>query len=158
MGRKIDYHDDPAAPEPNSLVPAVTVVVAREDGAVLLIRRTDNGYWALPGGAIELRESVAEAAVRETYEETGVECQITGLIGIYSDPRHVIHYTSNDEVRREFSIVLTARPVAGQPTPSEESREVRWVQPADLAGYAMDRSMRKRVDDYMGRTSTPVIA
>jgi 8-oxo-dGTP pyrophosphatase MutT (NUDIX family) len=158
MGRKIDYHDDPSAPEPNSLVPAVTVVVTREDGAVLLIRRTDNGNWALPGGAIEMRESVGEAAVRETCEETGVQCEITGLAGIYSDPGHVIHYTSNDEVRREFSIVLTARPVAGQPTPSAESREVRWVQAADLASYAMDRSMRKRVDDYLDGTGAPVIA
>jgi 8-oxo-dGTP pyrophosphatase MutT (NUDIX family) len=158
MNRKIDYHDDPAAPEPNSLVPAVTVVVAREDGAVLLIRRTDNGNWALPGGAIEMRESVTDAAVRETYEETGVKCEVTGLSGIYSDPRHVIHYTSNDEVRREFSIVLTAGPVGGEPTPSEESREVRWVHPSDLASYTMDRSMRRRVDDYLRGPGTPVIA
>jgi len=158
MNRKIDYHDDPAAPEPNSLVPAVTVVAAREDGAILLIRRTDNGNWALPGGAIEMHESVAGAAIRETFEETGVKCEITGVAGIYSDPRHVIHYTSNDEVRREFSIVVTARPVAGQPTPSAESREVRWVQPPDLASYTMDRSMRKRVDDYLHGTGTPVIA
>ena len=43
MNRKIDYHDDPAAPDPNSLVPGVTVVIARGDGAVLLIRRADNG-------------------------------------------------------------------------------------------------------------------
>lgn len=157
MGRKIDYHDDPAAPEPNSLVPAVTVVVARDDGAVLLIRRTDNGNWALPGGAIELRESVAEAAVRETLEETGVKVEITGLAGIYSDPSHVIHYTSDDEVRREFSIVVIAQPVSGAPTPTAESREVRWVQPADLAGYTMDRSMRRRVDDYL-RGGQPVIA
>lgn len=158
MNRKIDYHDDPAAPEPNSLVPAVTVVVARDDGAILLIRRTDNANWALPGGAIEMRESVAAAAVRETEEETGVKCEITGLAGIYSDPRHVIHYTSNDEVRREFSIVLTARPVAGQPAPSVESSEVRWVQPPGLAGYTLDRAMRKRVDDYLHGTGTPVIA
>jgi 8-oxo-dGTP pyrophosphatase MutT (NUDIX family) len=158
MNRKIDYHDDPAAPEPNSLVPAVTVVVAREDGAILLIRRTDNGNWALPGGAVEMRESVAGAAIRETWEETGVRCEITGLAGIYSDPRHVIHYTSNGEVRREFSIVLTARPVDGQPTPSAESHEVRWVRPADLAGYTMDRSMQKRVDDFLDGTGTPVIA
>ena len=158
MNRKIDYHDDPAAPEPNSLVPAVTVVVAREDGAILLIRRTDNGNWALPGGAIEMHESVAGAATRETFEETGVKCEITGLAGIYSDPRHVIHYTSNDEERREFSIVLTARPVAGQPTLSAESREVRWVQPQCLASYTMDRSMRKRVDDYLHGTGAPVIA
>jgi ADP-ribose pyrophosphatase YjhB (NUDIX family) len=59
MASRIDYYDDPAAPEPNSLVPAAVAVVAREDGAVLLIRRTDNGNWALPGGAIEMKESVA---------------------------------------------------------------------------------------------------
>lgn len=158
MNRKIDYHDDPAAPEPNSLVPAVSVVVVRDDGAILLIRRTDNENWALPGGAIELNESVGQAALRETREETGIESVITGLVGIYSDPRHVIHYTSNDEVRREFSIVLTARPIAGQPTPSAESREVRWVQPQCLASYTMDRSMRKRVDDYLHGTGAPVIA
>jgi 8-oxo-dGTP pyrophosphatase MutT (NUDIX family) len=158
VNRKIDYHDDPAAPEPNSLVPAVSVVVTRDDGAILLICRTDNGTWALPGGAIELDESVRQAAIRETLEETGIDCEITGMAGIYSDPGHVIHYTSNDEVRREFSIVLTARPVAGQPTPSAESREVRWVGPEDLGGYTMDRSMRKRVDDYLRQPGAPVIA
>jgi ADP-ribose pyrophosphatase YjhB (NUDIX family) len=158
LNRKIDYHDDPAAPEPNSLVPAVTVVVAREDGAILLIRRTDNGNWALPGGAIEIRESVADAAIRETLEETGVKCEVTGLAGVYSDPRHVIHYTSNDEVRREFSIVVTARPVSGDPTPSAESREVRWVPPGELGNYTMDRAMRKRVTNYLERPGTPVVA
>ena len=129
MNRKIDYHDDPAAPEPNSLVPAVSVVVARDDGAILLIRRTDNENWALPGGAIELNESVRQAAIRETLEETGIDCEINGLAGLYSDPRHVIHYTSNDEVRREFSIVLTARPVAGQPTRARNpARSVGFIR------------------------------
>jgi 8-oxo-dGTP pyrophosphatase MutT (NUDIX family) len=157
VNHKIDYHDDPAAPEPNSVVPAVSVVVVDDDGAILLIRQTDNENWALPGGTMELNESVSQAAVRETREETGIDCAITGLAGIYSDPRHVIHYTSNDEVRREFSIVLTAHPVAGQPTPSPESREVRWVAPGDLAGYTMDRAMRKRVDDYLNGNG-PVVA
>lgn len=157
MGRKIDYHDDPLAPEPNSLVPAVTVIVEREDGAVLLIRRTDNGNWSLPGGAIELRESVTDAAVRETFEETGIKAEVTGLAGIYSDPRHVIHYTSNDEVRREFAIAVTAKAAAGELTVSAESREVRWVAPGDLDGYTMDRAMRRRVDDYL-RGDGPVVA
>lgn len=157
MARRIDYHDDPAAPEANSLVPAAVAVVVREDGAVLLIRRTDNGNWALPGGAIEMNESVADAAIRETLEETGIQVEITGLLGIYSDPRHVIHFTSNDEVRREFSVVLTARPVGGEPATSPESSEVRWVPPADLGDCTMDMAMRKRVDDYL-RDAGPVIA
>ena len=156
MPRRIDYYDDPAAPKPNSLVPAAVAVVVREDGAVLLICRTDNGNWALPGGAIEMNESVADAAIREVFEETGIQVEITGLLGVYSDPRHVIHFTSNDEVRREFSVALTARPADGEPTPSSESSEVRWVAPGTWPAR-MGSAMRKRVDDYL-RGAGPVVA
>ena len=117
------------------MVPSVNVVVVNDAGEILLIRRSDNDNWALPGGAIDLGESVAQAAVRETREETGIDCEITGLVGIYTDPKHIILYTSNGEARQEFSIVLTARPVGGQPTPSDESTEVRWVPPAEVQDY-----------------------
>jgi ADP-ribose pyrophosphatase YjhB (NUDIX family) len=66
--RRIDYYDDPGAPQACSLVPSVNVAVVNEAGDLLLIRRTDNGNWAVPGGAIDLGESVAQAAVRETRE------------------------------------------------------------------------------------------
>jgi 8-oxo-dGTP pyrophosphatase MutT (NUDIX family) len=155
--RRIDYYDDPDAPKASALVPSVNVVVVNGAGDILLIRRTDNGNWALPGGAIDLGESVAQAAARETLEEAGIECAVTGIVGIYSDPRHVILYTSNGEARQEFSIVLTARPYGGQPTPSNESSEVRWVSASDLPGYTMGRSMRIRIDDFLSRKDTPVI-
>ena len=157
MSRRIDFYDDPAAPAANSLVPSVNVVVGNEEGSILLIRRSDNGNWAVPGGAVDLGESVAQAAVRETLEESGIECEVTGIVGIYSDPRHVILYTSNGEVRQEFSIVLTARALSGQPTPSSESSEVRWVPSAEVFEYTMDRSMRMRIDDYLARKESPVI-
>jgi 8-oxo-dGTP pyrophosphatase MutT (NUDIX family) len=152
MTRRIDYYDDPAAPEANSVVPAAVALVVNDTGEILLIRRTDNGNWALPGGAIEMNESVADAAIRETFEETGIRVEVTGLLGVYSDPRHVIHFTSNDEVRREFSVVVIARPVGGEPTLSAESSEVRWVASGDLAGYTLSSAMRKRVDDYLRGT------
>jgi ADP-ribose pyrophosphatase YjhB (NUDIX family) len=63
-----------------------------------------------------LGESLVRAAVLETGEETGVDCKVTGLVGIYTDPRHVMLYTSNGQVRQEFSIVLTARATGGEPT------------------------------------------
>lgn len=66
-------------------------------------------------GGIDLGESVPQAGIRETLEETGVTCEITGILGTYTDPRHVILYTSDGEARQEFSIVLTARPMAGEP-------------------------------------------
>jgi ADP-ribose pyrophosphatase YjhB (NUDIX family) len=155
--RRIDYYDDPAAPKANSLVPSVNVVVVNDAGEILMIRRTDNDNWAVPGGAIDLGESVAQAGVRETREESGIECEITGITGIYSDPKHVILYTSNGEVRQEFSIVLTARPLSGQPTPSSESSEVRWVPASEVRDYTMDRSMRIRINDYLGRFESTVV-
>lgn len=157
MAGRIDFHDDPSAPKPNSLVPSVNVVVDTGSGYILMIRRSDNGNWALPGGAVELGESVRQAAVRETLEETGVTCEVTGLVGIYSDPRHVIFYTSDGEARQEFSVVLTARPVCGVPTASEESAEVRWVPQAEVPALTMDRSMRARLDDFLGGGPLPVI-
>ena len=155
--QRIDYYDSPEAPRANSLVPSVNVVVVNHAGEILLIRRTDNGNWAVPGGAIDLGESVAQAAVRETLEESGIECAITGIVGIYSDPRHVILYTSNGEARQEFSIVLTARAVSGQPTTSSESSEVRWVPESELPSYTMDRSMRIRINDFLLPGGSPVI-
>ena len=155
--RRIDYYDDPNAPKANSLVPSVNVVVVNDAGEILMIRRTDNDNWAVPGGAIDLGESVAQAAVRETREESGIECEISGIVGIYSDPKHVLLYTSNGEVRQEFSIVLTARPLSGQPTPSSESSEVRWVPVSEVREYIMDRSMRIRIDDYLARKESPVV-
>lgn len=100
MGRRIDYYDDPEAPKANSLVPSVNVVVVNDAGEILMIRRSDNENWAVPGGAIDLGESMTQAAIRETKEESGIDCEITGLVGIYTDPKHIILYTSNGEARR----------------------------------------------------------
>ncbi|MDA0632244.1 NUDIX domain-containing protein [Nonomuraea sp. MCN248] len=157
MARRIDFYDDPEAPKPNSLVPSVNVIVTNQAGDLLMIRRTDNDNWAVPGGAIDLGESIPQAAIRETLEETGITCEITGLVGTYSDPRHVILYTSNSEARQEFSLVLTGRAVSGQPTPSDESREVRWVPRDQVAGLKMDRSMRMRIEHYLAGTGLPHI-
>ncbi|GAA0970251.1 NUDIX domain-containing protein [Acrocarpospora macrocephala] len=157
MGKRIDFYDDPDAPAPNSLVPSVNVVVTNTAGDILMIRRSDNGNWAVPGGAIDLGESLPNAGIRETLEETGIVCEITGLVGTYTDPRHVILYTSNGEARQEFSIVLTAQAVSGEPTPSSESTEVQWVPRDQVADLKMDRSMRLRIGHYLDQAVKPHI-
>jgi len=58
------------------------------------------------------------------HEETGIACEITGLIGIFSSPRNIVEYTTDGEVRQEFSILLAGRAVGGEVTISPESLEV----------------------------------
>ncbi len=53
-----------------------------DQGRLLLIRRADNGWWAMPVGSFELDETLVEAAVREVREESGVDVEVTGLVGI----------------------------------------------------------------------------
>lgn len=154
MADRIDYFDDPDGPKPNSIVPSANVVVVNDRAEILLIQRSDNGNWALPGGAMDMGESLPDTAVRETLEETGVRCEVTGIIGIYTDPRHVILYTSNGEARQEFSVVFTARQTGGQPTPSDESTEVRWIAADAVANLQLDLSMRMRIDHYLSKAET----
>lgn len=153
---RIEHFNDPNAPAANSIVVAVTVFVLDEAERVLLIRRTDNGLWALPGGAQDVGEYVAQTAVRETREEAGVDVEILDVVGISSNPNHVVEYT-NGEVRQQFSICFRARYLAGDPTTSSESAEVRWIDRSELNGLPIHPSMRLRIDHGYAKLPTPYI-
>ncbi|MFE7559079.1 NUDIX domain-containing protein [Kitasatospora sp. NPDC057500] len=142
-----DYEDDPNAPEANSLVPAASVVVVDDAGRVLLQRRTDNGMRALPGGRMDIGESLAGCGVRETREETGIDIEITGIVGTYTDPRHVFAY-DDGEVRQEFSICLLGRPLGGELRVSDESHEVAWFTPTETDDLPMVSNIRRRLADW----------
>jgi ADP-ribose pyrophosphatase YjhB (NUDIX family) len=155
MPRK-DYLNDPNAPRANSIVPAVSAIVTDDQGRILLIRRTDNKYLAIPGGGVEPGESVSQATAREVKEETGMDCEVTGVVGIYSNPNHVAAY-DDGEVRQQFSICFTTKLLGGTPTPSNESSEVRFVSPDDIPGLDMHPSIRLRIQHYLEGRPTPYI-
>lgn len=147
MGRQ-DFYDDPQAPAPNSLVPAASVVVVDAGGRILLQRRRDNEMWALPGGVMELGESIADCARREVEEESGLVVDLTSIVGIYSDPKHVFSY-DDGEVRQEFSICFRASVISGDIAVSDESHEVQFFDTADIDALPMVDSIRKRVVDHL---------
>lgn len=151
MGQRLDYYNDPKAPAANSIKPSAGAFVLK-DGAVLLIRRSDNDNWSMPGGAQDPGESLTQTAIRETLEETGCRIQATGLVGLFTDPKHVVHYTSNDEVRQEFTVIYRAEYVDGDPTLSDESTEVDWVPIDKIRDLPMDDSQRKRLKWALNQT------
>src|SRR6266508_3769266 len=116
---RVDYYDDPNAPQANSLVPGGSAIVVGQHGEILLQRRADNDRWALPGGTMDIGETLADAVIREVREETGLDVEPVRIVGVYSDPRHVFAY----DLQRPAEECLTCQIgqiVGGQLTTSEE--------------------------------------
>ena len=131
----------------------------RAPGAPPLTRDFTNSpkYWSIPDGGMEPGESVREAAVREVKEETGMDCEITSLVGIYSNPRHVAAY-DDGEVRQEFSVCLAGRLLGGSIQTSNESSEVRFVPADDIPAYEIHPSIRMRISHYLENRTDPYIS
>jgi ADP-ribose pyrophosphatase YjhB (NUDIX family) len=142
-----DFWHDPSAPAATSLVPGACALVV-DDARVLLQRRADSGNWSMPGGVMEIGETMAQAVVREVAEETGLDVEVTGLLGIYTDPGHVIAY-SDGEVRQEFVVAYIARVVGGTLRVSDESTEVRFVELAEMDRLPVHESVRLRLRHWI---------
>lgn len=155
MGR-VEHYNDPAAPRPNRLIPAASAVVADGDGRILLARRRDNELWTIPGGAMEPGESISQTAVREVKEETGIDVEVVSLIGIYSNPNHVVEY-SDGEVRQQFSVCFACLPVGGEPAPSDETSDVGFFRRDALDRMEIHPSTRLRIEHYLARRVEPYI-
>jgi 8-oxo-dGTP pyrophosphatase MutT (NUDIX family) len=148
---RVEYLNDPAAPAPNSLVPACGVVATDQESRLLLQRRRDTGQWALPMGKMELGETPSQCAIRETREETGILVEITGFLGVYSDPGHIVAY-GDGEIRQQYEVMLLARPVEGTPAANDEASDVRWISPSDLGTLDIHPTQWRQLNDYLHGT------
>ncbi|MGW0433677.1 NUDIX domain-containing protein [Micromonospora sp. NPDC003197] len=154
MSGRRDYYNDPDAPAANSLVPGGSALVTDEAGRILMQRRTDSGNWSLPGGIMEIGETLQQCVVREVKEETGLDIEITGLLGIYTDPNHVIAY-NDGEVRQEFNLTYLGRIVSGNITVSNESTEVRFIDPTEFDHIPIHDTVRLRLHHHAQEREAP---
>jgi ADP-ribose pyrophosphatase YjhB (NUDIX family) len=151
---RTEHYDDPNAPKPNSLVPAASAIVTNDRGEILMQRRVDNNFWALPGGAMEFGETIVQTAEREVREETGLDVRVDGIVGTFSDPRHIIEY-SDGEVRQQFNICFHATLLGGELRASSESKEVRWVAPQEIGDLEIHRTTRVRLEHFLQHPKAP---
>jgi len=126
----------------------VAGTIPEQDGRILLTRRSINpgrGLWTFPGGFVDFGESVTDAAVRETFEETGLKVDLTGLHGVYSYPGAPV------------IIVYRARVLDGTLTTCAENDRVEWVAPAAVPWEALAfPSTREALREWAGaRGLTP---
>ena len=154
---RVDYFNDPNAPKANSIVPAASAIVTDGEGKILLQRRSDNDLWALPGGTMEVGEDIRATIVREVKEETGLDIQPEYIIGIYTNPQHIIAF-SDGEIRQQFSICFYCTLLGGKIQVSEESHEVAFFSSQNIEHLHMHPSIRLRIQNYLEHRSQPVIS
>jgi ADP-ribose pyrophosphatase YjhB (NUDIX family) len=126
----------------------VGATVPEMDGRVLLTRRSidpGRGLWTFPGGFVDFGETVTDAAVRETYEETGLKVDLTGLLDVYSYPGAPV------------IIVYRARVIGGTLTTCDENDALEWVAPDDIPWDRLAfQSTREALREWVGsRGETP---
>jgi 8-oxo-dGTP pyrophosphatase MutT (NUDIX family) len=153
---RTDYYNDPDAPQPNSVVPSASAIVTDELGRILLVKRGDNTLWALPGGGHDIGETIEQTAIREVKEETGLDVEVTGITGIYTNPAHVVAFTDG-EVRQQFSLCFTTSVLGGELAIDHESTDIAWTAPADIDTLDMHPSMRLRISHYLEARSSPYL-
>jgi 8-oxo-dGTP pyrophosphatase MutT (NUDIX family) len=150
------YYRDPDAPAPNVPRRVGVVGLLERDGAVLVQRRADDGAWDFVGGALDEDETVLDALRREVLEETGLRIAEAELFAILSDPTRIIEYPDGT-VCRLLSVVFRARPEAGEPRPSEESLELRFMGGNELARLDVWPAARPVRDAYLAGRGDVVV-
>ncbi len=147
-------------PKPIDYVAAGTNAFLVEDGKVLLQKRSDNGLWGLPGGRMDAGESMAECAVREMWEETGVESRVTRLIGVYSDPAHhsIMSYRHSGNVQIVQYVIglYEMERTGGEIAVSHESTAVEW-HPVDNLPEPISPAARLRITDALTGQVEPFV-
>ena len=121
-------------------MPGLAVIVAViEDGKVLLTKREDFEVWCLPGGGVEEGESLAEGAIREAKEETGLDVELTRLVGVYS--------RMGGGMQDVHAVLYAARPIGGElRTQPNETIDVAYF-PFDQLPEEMLFGHKKRIRD-----------
>jgi len=137
---------EPDASKAKELRPSVAAIIRNAEGHVLLQRRSDNGLWGLPGGSVEIGESVTTAVVREVQEETGLVVEVERLVGVYSNPAFQVVRYKDGNVVHYINTLMTCRIVEGTLQTCDESLELKFFHPTRLPGDML-ATHRIRVED-----------
>ena len=133
-----------------------SALIVDAEKRVLLTRRTDNGQWCLPGGAMEPGESVQEACAREVWEETGLHVEVLRLLGVYSDPNRVIVYPDGNKVHI-VALSFETKITGGELGLSNETTEFGYFTLEEASKMDMIGNHFERVRDGMSEGPFPFI-
>jgi 8-oxo-dGTP diphosphatase len=133
------------------MLPGSSAMIFNDDGHILLHQRSDNGSWSLIGGGADPGEHPAETAVREAYEEVGVQIVPERLVGVYGGQDMLVVYPNGDKMAYTIT-AFKCRIVAGEPhVADEESLAVRFF-PTDALPDSLPQKHRMRIQHVLTRS------
>ena len=152
-----DSTGQPLQSMPDAIRPSTNGVIFNERGEILLQKRSDNGFWALPGGAVDIGESVEQGVMREVLEETGLHVIVKRLIGIYSDPKlYVIASYPGGDIVHYVTLLFECERQSGELAISDESTDIGYF-PLDALPEKVLLSLRIRIQDTLSNQVLPFI-
>ena len=136
--------------------PSVSAVILDRRGRLLLQQRSDGGQWGLPGGSVEIGESVADAVVREVQEETGLTVRPRRIVGVYSDPAlQVVRYPDGN-VWHYVNVCFECTRLSGELTTCDETLALEYFPLRRLPSTLLPNH-RIRIRDARARRTAAVI-
>ena len=136
--------------------PSVSAVIFDRRGRLLLQQRSDGGQWGLPGGSVEIGESVAAAVVREVHEETGLTVRPLRIVGVYSDPTFQVVRYPDGNVWHYVSICFACKVVSGELTTCDETLALDYF-PVSRLPKTLLPNHRIRIRDARARRAAAAI-
>jgi 8-oxo-dGTP pyrophosphatase MutT (NUDIX family) len=133
-----------------------TAAIFDGNDRILLTKRSDNGQWCLPGGAVDPGETVSEACVREVLEETGLQVRVKRLIGIYSHSDQLVVYPDGNKVQ-VVALLFEVEVTGGTAGLSDEVSDFGYFARDEMDGLEFLGRHRERVHDAYEKYSQPVI-
>ncbi|MGM4931728.1 NUDIX domain-containing protein [Tardiphaga sp. 619_E2_N8_5] len=134
---------------------AASISIFDGEGRLLLGKDAETDFWTLPGGAVDPVEQPSDAAVRECFEETGLQVEITRLIGVFGGQEFLITYPNGD-VTYYTTIAFEARIVGGAHQPDGvEMARLAYFSREDCANLNLSPSSRVISERAFERPSTP---
>jgi 8-oxo-dGTP diphosphatase len=152
-----EFFHEPGAPPAEVVTPSVFAAIRDERARLLLVCRLDNGNWELPGGQVDVGDTVIGALQREVAEEAGITISVVGVSGVYSDPGYVIRSVAG-RVRQPFTVCFHAVLDAGTAVPRPdhvETSDVAWVDPTRLDTLQVHPAMHRWIDDALAPRAEP---
>lgn len=114
----------------------------------ILIVKTHHGGWVFPGGQVEVGENLMDGVIREVKEESGIDVEVSHLIGVYTNSAIYKWYDGVTDVPTKVMFDFACKPIGGELCTSEETSDCKWVAKEEVLEYITQPAIRVRIEEY----------